>query len=77
MKQIAELIGVEAFYKLAKEFGGATLYIPKPESLIRLSGTRRSKRSSTGTTTRPWPRSTGSPSAGCARSAERAILKGR
>ena len=32
---IAELIGVEAFYKLAKEFGGATLYIPKPESLIR------------------------------------------
>lgn len=34
-KQIAELIGVEAFYKLAKEFGGATLYIPKPESIIR------------------------------------------
>ena len=34
-KQIAETIGPENFYKLAKLLGGATVYIPKPESVTR------------------------------------------
>ncbi len=34
-KQISEAIGVENFYKLAEVVGGATVYIPKPESLVR------------------------------------------
>lgn len=34
-RQIAEAIGVEALYKLAQEVGGATIYVPKPESLVR------------------------------------------
>ena len=34
-RQIAEAIGVDGFYKLAEVVGGATVYIPKPESLIR------------------------------------------
>lgn len=33
--QIAEAIGPENFYRLAEAVGGATVYIPKPESLIR------------------------------------------
>ena len=33
--QIAEAIGTENFYKLAGVVGGTTIYIPKPESLIR------------------------------------------
>lgn len=34
-KQIAESIGTENFYKLAELLGGATVYIPKPESVTR------------------------------------------
>lgn len=34
-RQIAEAIGVDGFYKLTEVVGGATVYIPKPESLIR------------------------------------------
>ena len=34
-KQIAEAIGPENFYRLAEVVGGATIYIPKPESLTR------------------------------------------
>ena len=34
-KQIAEEIGVSNFYKLAEVVGGATVYIPKPESILR------------------------------------------
>lgn len=34
-QQIAEAIGTENFYKLAEVIGGATVYIPKPESLVR------------------------------------------
>lgn len=34
-KQIAEAIGPETFYRLAEVVGGATIYIPKPESLTR------------------------------------------
>nr|DAY51328.1 MAG TPA: Mor transcription activator family [Caudoviricetes sp.] len=34
-KEIAEAIGVENFVKLADVVGGSTVYIPKPESLIR------------------------------------------
>lgn len=33
--QIAEVIGIDNFYKLAEVVGGATVYIPKPESLVR------------------------------------------
>ena len=32
---IAEAIGTENFYKLAEVVGGTTVYIPKPESLVR------------------------------------------
>ena len=34
-RQIAEAIGPENFYRLAEVVGGATIYIPKPESLTR------------------------------------------
>ncbi len=34
-RQMAETIGLNNFYKLAKMSGGATVYIPKPESIIR------------------------------------------
>jgi Mor family transcriptional regulator len=34
-KDIAEAIGTENFVKLAEVVGGATIYIPKPESLTR------------------------------------------
>lgn len=34
-KDIAEAIGIGNFYKLAKVVGGATVYIPKPESVVR------------------------------------------
>lgn len=34
-KEIAEAIGVENFYKLTKVVGGATIYLPKPDSVLR------------------------------------------
>lgn len=34
-RDIAEAIGVENFYKLTKAIGGETVYIPKPESILR------------------------------------------
>ena len=34
-RQIAEAIGAENFYKLAEVVGGSTIYIPKPETLVR------------------------------------------
>lgn len=34
-RTIAEAIGTENFVKLAEVVGGAPLYIPKPESLVR------------------------------------------
>lgn len=34
-KEIAETIGVENFYKLTKVVGGATIYLPKPDSVLR------------------------------------------
>lgn len=34
-REIAETIGTENFVKLAELVGGATIYIPKPESLVR------------------------------------------
>ena len=35
-REVAETIGAENLYKLAELIGGATLYIPKPESLTPL-----------------------------------------
>ncbi len=34
-RQVAEEIGIESLYRALKIVGGATTYIPKPESLIR------------------------------------------
>ena len=34
-RQVAEEIGIESLYKALKIVGGATTYIPKPETLIR------------------------------------------
>lgn len=34
-KDIADAIGTENFYKLTEVVGGATVYIPKPESIVR------------------------------------------
>ena len=34
-KDIAGAIGTENFYKLSEVVGGATVYIPKPESVVR------------------------------------------
>ena len=34
-KDIAEVIGIDNFYKLTKVVGGATIYLPKPESITR------------------------------------------
>lgn len=34
-RDIAEAIGPENFVKLAEIIGGATVYIPKPESIVR------------------------------------------
>lgn len=34
-KDIAEAIGIDNFYKLTKVVGGATVYLPKPESVTR------------------------------------------
>lgn len=34
-KEIAEAIGISNFYKLTEVVGGATVYIPKPESITR------------------------------------------
>ena len=41
MGQIAELIGLEATLKLAQTFGGANLYIPKPDLLLASMRDRR------------------------------------
>lgn len=43
-RAIAEAIGTENFVKLAEVVGGATLYIPKPESLVRASPRRPDQR---------------------------------
>ena len=34
-KDIADAIGIENFYALTKVVGGATIYLPKPESVTR------------------------------------------
>lgn len=34
-REIAQAIGVENVYKLAKVTGGVTVYIPRPESVVR------------------------------------------
>ena len=34
-RDIAEAIGVENFFKLTMAIGGETVYIPKPESILR------------------------------------------
>lgn len=34
-RTIVEAIGVENFYKLCEVVGGATIYLPKPESVLR------------------------------------------
>lgn len=34
-KDMAEVIGIDNFYKLTKVVGGATIYLPKPESITR------------------------------------------
>jgi len=34
-KDIAEAIGTDNFYRLTKVVGGATIYLPKPESILR------------------------------------------
>lgn len=34
-KDIAEVIGIHNFYRLTQIVGGATIYLPKPESVIR------------------------------------------
>lgn len=39
--QIARAIGAEAFYRLAETTGGTTVYIPKPESILRPVRDRR------------------------------------
>ena len=36
-KTIAEKIGVENLVKLTKQFGGMSIYIPKPDTLLRRS----------------------------------------
>ena len=33
--KIATAIGVDGFYKLTEAIGGATVYIPKPDALLR------------------------------------------
>lgn len=34
-REMAEVIGADNFYRLAKHLGGQTIYVPKPESLLR------------------------------------------
>ena len=34
-RQIAEAVGIEGLYRLAKAIGGETVYIPKTETVIR------------------------------------------
>lgn len=34
-KQVADVIGVENFIKLARTIGGSTIYIPKSDSFLR------------------------------------------
>lgn len=56
---IAETIGVENYYKLCSVVGGSTIYLQKPESVLRPgSETLTSKRSSRVTTTPSSPAST-------------------
>lgn len=47
-REIAETIGPENFVKLAELIGGATIYIPKPESLVRPVRDARIKEEFTG-----------------------------
>lgn len=47
-KDIAEAIGPANFVKLAEIVGGATIYIPKPESLVRPVRDARIKEEFTG-----------------------------
>ena len=49
-KDIAEAIGVQNFYKLSKVVGGATVYLPKPESVVRPVRDARIKAEVTGYT---------------------------
>lgn len=35
LKDVVEIIGVEAAYKLSEKFGGQVLYLPKIDSLIK------------------------------------------
>lgn len=42
-RRIAETIGPENFYKLAKVTGGETVYLPKPEAVLRPVRDRRIK----------------------------------
>lgn len=34
-RDLAELVGIEGLVKLAQAFGGATIYIPKADTLLR------------------------------------------
>lgn len=34
-RQIAEAVGIDGLYRLTKEIGGETVYIPKTETIIR------------------------------------------
>lgn len=36
-RQYAEIIGIANLIRLAKEFGGTQIYIPKPDELIKLA----------------------------------------
>ena len=55
---IAETIGVENYYKLCSVVGGSTIYLQKPESVLRPVRDATLKRSSTATTTPSSPAST-------------------
>ncbi len=35
-KEIAECIGIEAYRKLSEQFGGSTIYIQKPDTLLKV-----------------------------------------
>lgn len=35
-KEIAECIGIEAYRKLSEQFGGSTIYIQKPDTLLKI-----------------------------------------
>ena len=63
-RTIAEAIGVENFYRLCEVVGGATIYLPKPESVLRPVRDATSRPSLTATITRSSPENTTSPSVG-------------